>query len=109
MDQNTSQIEGNDAIPEGFVIIMGPKGQQFLVPEFYVPAMRQTLDGIEEKNKLEIGKSDGTVRISFFHFLHRPECLSSANIFGRPSDSRFKQLIMGNHGRRYGNGTLLTG
>lgn len=62
MDINDSQIEGDTGmIPEGFVEIMGPNGQRYLVPEFYAPALQNTLGGFEEKKKMDIDKAAGTV------------------------------------------------
>lgn len=54
-DQDTTWI------PEGYVEVMGPNGQRYLVPEFCTPALLNTLDVYEEKNKLEIKRASGTV------------------------------------------------
>jgi hypothetical protein len=68
MDQTTSQIEDNDIIPEGFVSVMGPNGQLYLVPEFFAPAVRNSFEGIQQKKSLETKKAVGTVSCSFFVF-----------------------------------------
>ena len=36
-------------IPEGYVEVMGPNGQCYLVPEFCTPALLNTLDVYKEK------------------------------------------------------------
>jgi hypothetical protein len=68
MNNNSS----SSSIPEGFVEVIGPNGQLYLVPRFYAPALNTTtaLDGLEEKKKLEIEKAAGTV--SFFIYLNWP-------------------------------------
>jgi hypothetical protein len=60
--QSIDQIEDETTwIPDGFVRVKGPNGQLYLVPEFYAPALNNTLDGRREKKKLEIEKAEGTV------------------------------------------------
>jgi hypothetical protein len=54
--------EGDDTwIPEGYVEIKGPNGKLYLVPEFYAPAINHTLDGGQEKERLETEMAAGTV------------------------------------------------
>ena len=48
-------------IPEGYVVVRGPDGQRYVVPEFCVSALHQILDGLGEKKKLEVDKFAGTV------------------------------------------------
>ena len=59
MDNNA--IPDSNWIPEGFVEITGPSGEHYLVPQFYAPALNNTLDGLDEKRKMEIEKAAGTV------------------------------------------------
>jgi hypothetical protein len=66
MDNNVS-IDSS-WIPEGYVEIIGPNGQHYLVPRFYAPALNNTLVGFEEKKKLEIEKAAGTV--SYFNYIN---------------------------------------
>ena len=56
-------------IPEGFVEVLGPTGEKYLVPEFYAPALRNTLDAAKMKSNLGIENYNGTVSLFFFsHF-----------------------------------------
>jgi hypothetical protein len=50
-------------VPEGYVAVMGPDNIQYVVPEFFTPALQQTLDGLLEKEKLDIRKASGTVSL----------------------------------------------
>jgi hypothetical protein len=59
------------AIPDGYVEVIGPSGQHFLVPQFFAPALQITMDGMKEKRDLNIEKAAGTVRI-FYYRLHFP-------------------------------------
>jgi hypothetical protein len=63
MENNTETQIKNDAawLPEGFVQIIGPNGQHYLVPEFYAPALQKNIDESEEKKKMEVNKGAGTV------------------------------------------------
>ena len=61
-DNNLSPIETEPTwIPEGYVVVMGPDGKEYVVPEFFIPALQQNLEGNEKKGKLEIDKAAGTV------------------------------------------------
>jgi hypothetical protein len=60
MDNNDSP--NSSWIPEGYIEVIGPNGQQYLVPHFYAPALNNSLEGAEEKKKLNIEKAAGTVR-----------------------------------------------
>ena len=63
MENNTEAQIKNDAawLPEGFVQIIDPNGQHYLVPEFYAPALQKNIDESEEKKKMEVNKGAGTV------------------------------------------------
>jgi hypothetical protein len=68
MQSKNSQIDNQTTgIPEGFVEVMGPNSKAYLVPEFYAPALHNTLDGMEEKKKLMIEKAEGTVSSSILY------------------------------------------
>jgi hypothetical protein len=62
MDNNDSP--SSSWIPEGYIEVIGPNGQQYLVPRFYAPALNNSLEGSEEKKQMDIEKAAGTV--SFF-------------------------------------------
>jgi hypothetical protein len=69
MDTTGSKMEDNSGwIPEGFVEVLGPNGQRYLVPEFYAPALHISLDALEEKKKLVIEEAGGTV--SYFYTIY---------------------------------------
>ncbi|KAF8811076.1 hypothetical protein BYT27DRAFT_7018481, partial [Phlegmacium glaucopus] len=44
-------------IPEGYVVIIGPDEERYVVPQFMVPALHQMFDGYRKKADLE-GSSD---------------------------------------------------
>ena len=68
MQSKNSQIDNQTTgIPEGFVEVIGPNSKAYLVPEFYAPALHNTLDGMEEKKKLKIEKAEGTVSLSILY------------------------------------------
>jgi hypothetical protein len=68
MQSKNSQIDNQTTgIPEGFVEVMGTNSKTYLVPEFYAPALHNTLDGMEEKKKMKIEKAEGTVSLSFLY------------------------------------------
>jgi hypothetical protein len=66
MDNNVSL--DSSWIPEGYMEIIGPNGQKYLVPRFYAPALTTELVGIEKKRNLEIEKAAGTV--SFLNYVN---------------------------------------
>ena len=74
-------------VPEGFVAILGPDNQHYVVPEFMVPALHQILDVNEEKKKIPIGKAAGTVSTFPIFVLgrkfYRPTEFRLAEIFAR--------------------------
>jgi hypothetical protein len=62
MENTEAQIKADAPwMPEGFVQVVGPNGQHYLVPEFYAPALQNDIDRSEEKKKMEIDKGAGTV------------------------------------------------
>jgi len=64
-------------IPEGYITVNGPNNQCYVVPDFFVPALHQSLDAQQEKCIFDFGKAAGTVSVyicsSFF------QCLSFLN------------------------------
>ena len=45
MDNTESHTKGDTSwTPEGFVEVIGPNGQHYLVPEFYAPALQNDID-----------------------------------------------------------------
>ena len=62
MDNTESHTQDDTSwTPEGFVEVIGPNGQHYLVPEFYAPALQNDIDRSEEKKKMAIEKGAGTV------------------------------------------------
>jgi hypothetical protein len=74
MENTEAQINADAQwMPEGFVQVVGPNGQHYLVPEFYAPALQNDIDRSEEKKKMEIDKGAGTVSYHFYRqFICRP-------------------------------------
>jgi hypothetical protein len=64
--KSEDQIQHNESsstwIPEGYVEVMGPDGQRYLVPGFCAQALQSSLDGLKEKLRLNVEKAAGTVR-----------------------------------------------
>jgi hypothetical protein len=48
-------------IPEGYVMVSGPDTDNFLIPEFMVPALHQIFDGYRKKADLDAFKRAGSV------------------------------------------------
>jgi len=48
-------------IPEGYVLVSGPDKEDFLVPDFMVPALHQVFDGYRKKKVLDAIKGAGNV------------------------------------------------
>jgi hypothetical protein len=48
-------------IPEGYILVMGPDQQPYVVPEFFVSALHQNFDGYKKKESMEVSKAAGTV------------------------------------------------
>ena len=61
MEKNNSPIDSSTWILEGYVEVMSPNGRHYLVPEFYAPALKISLDGFKEKKRLEVNKAAGMV------------------------------------------------
>jgi hypothetical protein len=55
----------NAGIPDGFIVISGPDGQRYLVPEFLVSDLNQTILGQMQKKYLGVEKASGSVRCLF--------------------------------------------
>jgi hypothetical protein len=59
---DNSDSPNSSWIPEGYVEVIAPNGQKYLVPRFYAPSLNNSLEGSEVKKKLNIEKASGTVR-----------------------------------------------
>ncbi|KAF8799625.1 hypothetical protein BYT27DRAFT_7120018 [Phlegmacium glaucopus] len=55
----------NPWIPEGFVTMVGPDDQRYLVPEFMVPGMHQLVQGNQKKKELNVAGASGSVSSTF--------------------------------------------
>lgn len=53
-------------IPDGFVMVLGPANERYIIPDFFKPALYQLLDSFREKQDLEIEKEEGTVSVFLF-------------------------------------------
>jgi hypothetical protein len=62
---------------------MGPDNIQYVVPEFFTPALQQTLDGLLEKEKLDIRKASGTVSL-FLIYTERGQDVFCGSFFSFP-------------------------
>jgi hypothetical protein len=62
-------------IPEGYVKVVGLNNECFVVPQFFLPALKQNLVGQREKKNLNIEKAAGTVSIFPAHFFLNSEFL----------------------------------
>jgi hypothetical protein len=63
--------------PDGYVTVMGPDEQCYLVPEFMVLALHQTFEGYYKKRDLEVFSAAGAVSflsISIFRLLSFALC-----------------------------------
>ena len=57
MDNTESHIKGDTSwMPEGFVEVIGPNGQHYLVPDFYALALQNDIDRSEEKKRWKLKK-----------------------------------------------------
>lgn len=52
-------------IPEGYVLLLGPDDEKYVVPEFMVPALNQDYHSKNVKEDLKVSSSKGTVSIPF--------------------------------------------
>jgi hypothetical protein len=48
-------------IPEGYVVVTGPDDNQYVVPDFMVPALHQMFDGYRKKLDLDAFRQAGSV------------------------------------------------
>jgi hypothetical protein len=53
------------AIPAGFPPIIGPDGQQCIVPEYLIPATHQAFDAYRKRVELDVNNEQGGVCIHF--------------------------------------------
>lgn len=66
--QNTQQSRPSTTIttiPDGFVIGTAPNGQQYLVPQFMVPALDQAFAAYHKKLELGVPNEQGGVSVLF--------------------------------------------
>ena len=63
LDATRSQIraESTSWFPDGFDVVMGPDECQYLVPDFFVPALEHTLGGQKKKEGFNIENENGSV------------------------------------------------
>ena len=57
----TSNIATINAIPEGYILIKGPDNQQYVIPQFMVPAFHQMFDGFRKRKDLKVYRAAGSV------------------------------------------------
>ena len=62
LQSSPSEID-NTWVPQGYVVVIGPDGQRYLVPEFMVPTLHQTFEGYCKKRDLGIFKAAGSVSV----------------------------------------------
>jgi hypothetical protein len=74
--QSASQADIPAWIPEGYVLLSGPDGKNYIVPDFFVHALDHNLDSYRKKEDLKIERAAGTVS-SFIsvHFSSKPNLL----------------------------------
>jgi hypothetical protein len=56
----------NTWIPEGYVRVTGPDGDNYVVPEFMVPALHQTCESYKKKRDLDAFNAAGSVSNFYF-------------------------------------------
>lgn len=64
IDQNSTKPSAE--IPDGYVVVTGPDDQQYVVPQFMVPALHQMFDGYRKKQDLDAFRHAGNVSCYFF-------------------------------------------
>ena len=53
-------------IPEGFVVLIGPDNEKYVVPEFIVDKIDQDYGSQEKKKELKASSAPGTVSFFFY-------------------------------------------
>lgn len=48
-------------IPDGYVVVLGPDEHQYVVSEFFVPALHQIFIGYRKKKTLQVFEAAGNV------------------------------------------------
>lgn len=62
MASTSKTISDEDTwVPEGYVVIIGPNKQRYVVPEFCAPTLQQQIDVEEKKKDKEVHKAAGAV------------------------------------------------
>ena len=57
-------IQSDDSwIPDGFILVVGPDGKKYIVPEFMVTALDQDYHSDKKKEELKSFSAAGTVSI----------------------------------------------
>ena len=70
--------EGNPWVPEGYVVIIGPNDNRYVVPEFCAADFKQKIDEDQKKKEMEVFKAAGSVSPSY-HSLYLIRGISRTN------------------------------
>ena len=66
LQSTPSKNEGKKSwIPEGYVTVAGPDGQNYIVPEFMVPTLHHSFEGYRKKVDFGVHNAAGSVSIAF--------------------------------------------
>lgn len=57
--------ESSTALPEGYLAITGPDDEEYVVPDFMVPALHQMFDGYRKKLDLHAFRRAGAVSFTY--------------------------------------------
>ena len=60
-DNTTPNVNIPSWIQEGYQLIVGPDGKEYIMPDFAIPALEQDLQAEAKKNSLNASKAVGTV------------------------------------------------
>jgi hypothetical protein len=64
MNPNPAASQSTESwIPKGYIKTIGPDGQHYIVPDFFVPALHEAFGGHRMKEDLEVFKADGPVSL----------------------------------------------
>jgi hypothetical protein len=84
MQSNQSNVQNpSHGIPEGYVRITSSDGQEYVVPQFMVPATHQALDAYSKKLDLDAANAAGGVSKAY-HLFVRVERAGGAGICHGP-------------------------
>lgn len=59
-------------IPDGFAALIGPNGDQYIVPEFMIPATHQAFEAYHKQIELDVANAEGCVSSLFLPMIHFP-------------------------------------